>query len=189
MEVLEIQTFQLSKLKISALAINASAAWIALGVRENGQLIVWEWRSQSQILNQQCLSHDVHCVAYSSDGSSMATGGADGNVRLWHASSHLCFSCVSAHDAQTTVSGLVFSSKSHTVISCGRDGTVRAIDVRRGRVFRTLRPDFPTQFTCVAVDVSGEVVAAGGVDPYDIYCWSVQTGTLLEVISGHTAPL
>ena len=51
--------------------------------------------------------------------------------------------------------------------------------------FRKLKPDFPTQFTALAVDTAGEIVCAGGIDPYDIYLWNIQTGNLLDVISSH----
>ena len=54
----------------------------------------------------------------------------------------------------------------------------------RYRNFRTLtspegRP--PCQYSCLAVDASGEVVVAGTLDSYEIYVWSMQTGRLLEV--------
>ena len=41
----------------------------------------------------------------------------------------------------------------------------------------------------MAVDVSGDLVAAGASDIYDVFLWSVQTGHLLEVISGHEGPV
>ena len=54
----------------------------------------------------------------------------------------------------------------------------------RYRNFRTFtspegRP--PCQYSCLAVDASGEVVVAGTLDSYEIYVWSMQTGRLLEV--------
>ena len=45
------------------------------------------------------------------------------------------------------------------------------------------------QFSCLAVDPSGEIVTAGGLDVFDIYVWSLQTGRLLEVLTGHEAPI
>ena len=39
----------------------------------------------------------------------------------------------------------------------------------------------PVQFSCVALDPSGEVVCAGSHDTYEVFVWSVQTGRLLEV--------
>jgi periodic tryptophan protein 2 len=55
--------------------------------------------------------------------------------------------------------------------------------------FRTFQPDVRCQLVCLEVDDNGEVVFAGAFDPYDVYSWSVQTGHLLQVISGHQGPL
>lgn len=41
----------------------------------------------------------------------------------------------------------------------------------------------------MAVDPSGEVVAAGSRDSFDIHIWSVQTGQLLDQLSGHEGPI
>ena len=37
------------------------------------------------------------------------------------------------------------------------------------------------QFACVALDSSGEFIAAGGHDVFEIYLWSIKIGRLLEV--------
>ncbi|KAI6859806.1 Periodic tryptophan protein, partial [Hortaea werneckii] len=44
-------------------------------------------------------------------------------------------------------------------------------------------------FSSLAVDPSGEVVAAGSLDDFDIHIWSVQTGQLLDELSGHEGPV
>lgn len=51
----------------------------------------------------------------------------------------------------------------------------------RYRNFRTFTSPRPTQFSCVAVDLSGELVSAGAQDSFEIFIWSMQTGRLLEV--------
>lgn len=56
---------------------------------------------------------------------------------------------------------------------------------RRYRNFRTFTSPRPTQFSCVAVDSSGEIVSAGAQDSFEIFIWSMQTGRLLEVRGGH----
>lgn len=52
----------------------------------------------------------------------------------------------------------------------------------RYRNFRTLTSPRPVQFICVALDRSGDFVAAGGQDVFEIYLWSMKVGRLLEVI-------
>jgi periodic tryptophan protein 2 len=53
--------------------------------------------------------------------------------------------------------------------------------LRRYRNFRTFASPRPAQFSCLAVDDSGEVVCAGSLDTFEIFLWSMQTGRLLEV--------
>jgi periodic tryptophan protein 2 len=36
---------------------------------------------------------------------------------------------------------------------------------------------------------SGDIIAAGSLEPYDVYIWSLRTGQLLEIFSSHTAPV
>lgn len=39
------------------------------------------------------------------------------------------------------------------------------------------------------MDSSGEFVAAGGQDIFEVYLWSVKTGRLLEILAGHEGPV
>lgn len=59
----------------------------------------------------------------------------------------------------------------------------------RYRNFRTFTTPTPVQLVSVSVDTSGEFVAAGGQDVFEIFLWSVKTGRLLEVLSGHEGPV
>ena len=51
----------------------------------------------------------------------------------------------------------------------------------RYRNFRTFASPRPAQFSCLALESSGEIVAAGSVNSFEIFVWSMQTGRLLEV--------
>ena len=44
-------------------------------------------------------------------------------------------------------------------------------------------------FSCFAVDPSGDVIAAGSTESFDIYIFSVQTGQCVDVIGGHEGPV
>lgn len=68
-------------------------------------------------------------------------------------------------------------------------GTVRACDLVRYRNFRTFTTPDPVSFASLAVDAAGEVVAAGAADSFDIYVWAMQTGNLLDILSGHEGPV
>jgi periodic tryptophan protein 2 len=120
---------------------------------------------------------------YYQDGSVIATGSLNGKVKLWDTKSFFCFSIFSEHLAAVT--GLKFSSRPNTLMSSSLDGTVRCYDTAKYKTFRVLKPDMPTQLTSLAIDQNGEIVFSAGKDPYDIYCWNIQTGNLIDVITGH----
>ena len=75
----------------------------------------------------------------------------------------------------------VFTSNGKVVISSSLDGTVRAFDMTRYRNFKTLTTPRPVQLSCVSVDSSGDLIAAGGKDVFEVYLWSLTTGRLVEV--------
>lgn len=46
------------------------------------------------------------------------------------------------------------------------------------------------QFSCVAIDsLSGDFIAAGAQNTYEVFIFSLTTGKLLEKLTGHTAPV
>nr|XP_053626485.1 LOW QUALITY PROTEIN: periodic tryptophan protein 2 homolog [Cherax quadricarinatus] len=109
-------------------------------------------------------------------------------VKLWSTQSSFSFVTFSEHTGAVT--GLTFTQSGRAILSSSHDGTVRAFDLIRYRNFRHVTSPRPTtQFSCVSVDSSGELVTAGGQDSHDIYLWSLQSGRLLEVLSGHEGPV
>ncbi len=72
--------FSISDQNISAVSFNSTGDWIALGCGGMGQLLVWEWQSESYILKQQGHFNNMSCVAYSPDGHHVVTGGDDSKV-------------------------------------------------------------------------------------------------------------
>ena len=48
-----IHTLSISAADVSACAINGSGEWIAFGAAALGQLLVWEWQSETYVLKQQ----------------------------------------------------------------------------------------------------------------------------------------
>lgn len=53
--------------------------------------------------------------------------------------------------------------------------------------------DLPTgsvQFSCLALDSGGELLVAGGQGScFSVFVWSVQTGKLVDELTGHEAPV
>ncbi|KAG5646726.1 hypothetical protein DXG03_002408 [Asterophora parasitica] len=182
-----IHTLSISQEKISSVAINPSGEWLAFGAKKLGQLLVWEWQSESYVLKQQGHFYDMNTLAYAPDGQTIATGGDDGKVKVWSTHTGFCFVTFTEHSAP--ISSVAFAKQGSVLFSASLDGTVRAYDLIRYRNFRTFTSPSPVQFSSLAVDPSGEVVAAGSTDSFEVFLWSVQTGKLLDVLSGHEGPV
>ncbi|KAM3968341.1 periodic tryptophan protein 2 homolog [Aphomia sociella] len=182
-----IHTLSISEHRISSIAISPSGDWIAFGCPNIGQLLVWEWQSEQYVMKQQGHTLDMTCLAYSPDGLYIVTGGYDGKVKLWNTSTGFCF--VTFNEHKSSVTSIVFSANKKFFLSSSLDGTVRCYDLTRYRNFRTLTSPSLVQFSCVALDCSSELCAAGGQDVFDIFLWSVKFGKLLDVLGGHEAPV
>ena len=182
-----IHTLSISTHKISTVSVNSSGEWLAFGSERLGQLLVWEWQSETYVLKQQGHSHGMNSVSYSPNGSMVVTGGEDSKVKVWHTSTGFCFITFIEHTA--AVRAVQFMHKGNAVVSASLDGTVRAFDLVRYRNFRVLTTPAPTQFISVTLDPSDEVVCAGTQDSFEIFVWSMKTGRLLDVLSGHEGPI
>eukprot|EP00922_Rhytidocystis_sp_ex-Travisia-forbesii_P064443 GHVS01095763.1.p1 GENE.GHVS01095763.1~~GHVS01095763.1.p1 ORF type:complete len:1115 (+),score=197.80 GHVS01095763.1:42-3347(+) len=209
--------------EIAQVDINGDGSWIAIGTRDTGTLLVWEWQSETYILRQQGHHFGVQCLAFSPAGSAavlsigshvdkeapaavghssscsvglsrsglVATGGVDGKVKLWDTHTGFCFITFTQHTAACM--DVVFTPQANAVLTASLDGSVRAFDLLRYRNFRTFAAvdGCAVQFVCVAVDGAGELVTAGAqaAEDYHVYVWSIQTGRLVERLSGHTGPV
>ena len=138
-------------------------------------------------MKQQGHDSVMNSISYSADGNFVVSGGHDGKLKIWNVISGFCTVTFSEHTS--AISALKFSSNKKFFVSASLDGTVRAYDMTRYRNFRTFTAPRLVQFSCVALDHSGELVAAGAQDDFDIYLWSIKFGRLLEVLSGHESPV
>ncbi|MBN3304997.1 PWP2 protein, partial [Amia calva] len=182
-----IHSLSISDQRIASISINGTGDWIAFGCAGLGQLLVWEWQSESYVLKQQGHFNNMVALTYSPDGQYIGTGGDDAKVKVWNTNTGFCFVTFTEHTSGITA--VTFTSSGFVIMSASRDGTVRAFDLHRYRNFRTFTSPRPTQFSCLAVDSSGEIVSAGSQDSFEVFVWSVQTGRLLEILAGHEGPI
>jgi len=115
------------------------------------------------------------------------TGGTSGKIKLWQTRTGFCYATFTQHTA--SINAIQYIASSNAIVSASSDGTVRAYDLFRYRNFRTMTTPSPCRLISLAVDSGGEVVAAGSFDPPEIYLWSLRTGKLVDVLSGHEAPV
>ena len=78
----------------------------------------------------------VHALAFSPDGSRLASGSGDRRVRLWDARSGALISALDGHT--DTVYALAYSPDGNRLVTAGRDLTLRAWDTHSGALLRTV---------------------------------------------------
>ncbi|KAK6590948.1 WD repeat [Cryptosporidium xiaoi] len=133
----------------------------------------------------------------------IATGGIDGKLKLWDISTGYNF--VTFSDHTSPISKVTFNPQGNVVLSASLDGTIRAYDIMRYRNFRTFtinnipekgnwninggnnKTSNIEQFTCLAMDRTGDIVVAGTQGEYKIYVWCFRTGKILDILHGHTS--
>ncbi|CCX09741.1 Similar to Periodic tryptophan protein 2 homolog; acc. no. Q9C270 [Pyronema omphalodes CBS 100304] len=181
-----IHTLSISQNGIDFVTINKTGEWLAFGASKLGQLLVWEWQSESYVIKQQGHYDAMNALTYSPDGNRIVTAADDGRIKVWDATSGFCIVTFTEHTAGVTA---VQFSVRNLLFTASLDGSVRAWDLIRYRNFKTFTAPSRLQFSSLAVDSSGEIVCAGSLDSFDIHIWNVQTGQLLETLSGHDGPI
>ncbi|KAL1970757.1 hypothetical protein VTN77DRAFT_2591 [Rasamsonia byssochlamydoides] len=182
-----IHMLSVSQSNIDFVTINKSGEWLAFGSSKHGQLLVWEWQSESYILKQQGHLDSMNSLVYSPDGQRIITTADDGKVKVWDVTSGFCVVTFTEHSSGVTA--CQFAKRGNVLFTSSLDGSVRAWDLVRYRNFRTFTAPTRLSWSSLAVDPSGEVVCAGSLDSFDIHVWSVQTGQLLDRLSGHEGPV
>ncbi|KAF3912824.1 Xenin [Arthrobotrys entomopaga] len=182
-----IHTLSISQKEIDFVTINKSGDWLAFAASKLGQLLVWEWQSESYILKQQGHFDSINALIYTPDGQRVITTADDGKVKIWDITSGFCVATFTEHTSGVTA--CAFAKRGNVLFTASLDGSIRAWDLLRYRNFRTFTAPSRLQFTSLAIDPSGEVVCAGSLDSFDVHLWSVQTGQLLDSLAGHEGPV
>ncbi|KAK4501315.1 hypothetical protein PRZ48_007123 [Zasmidium cellare] len=183
----EIHKLSISASHVDTVSINQTGEWLAFGSSALGQLLVWEWQSESYILKQQGHFDSMNTLTYSPSGDRVITCADDGKIKVWDTTSGFCIVTFTEHTSGVTA--CEFAKRGNVLFTASLDGSVRAFDLIRYRCFRTFTAPKRLSFSSIAVDPSGEVVAAGSLDDFDVHIWSVQTGQLLDQLSGHEGPV
>ncbi len=128
-------------------------------------------------------ARSVQCkaVTWSPDQSLIATGHADGSIRLWEIATGHEIRRLVGHES--LVWSVAYSPDGQSLASGSRDKTVRIWDVTTGREQRMIEGHQDTVWS-VAYSPDGQSLASGS-DDNTIRLWDVATGREHRKIEGH----
>merc|ERR1711964_802817 len=96
------------------------------------------WEVASGSLRETLSGHTapIKSVAYSRDGTTLASASDDGSIKLWHAETGLELRTLSGHS--DIVFSVTYSPDGTTLASASDDGTIRLWDAESGLELQTL---------------------------------------------------
>ncbi len=136
-----------------------------------------------------CGQGNVNALAFSPDGSTLATGGGtsncidgqwvySGSIKLWSVSSGACQQTITE---SYEVMSVAYSADGQMLVSGDDDGHIKIWDISNGACLQTVSEDYSVYSVAFAPD--GLTVASSNGS--NISLWKVSNGACLQTFTGH----
>jgi RNA polymerase sigma factor (sigma-70 family) len=116
---------------------------------------IWDLKQDRLLRTIEVKTLDLYCLAFSPDGTSIATGGAAGDVQIWDVATGESFSTLKLGD--DSVWALVFAPDGRTVASSAQARGIRLWDLELGEA--TLFADTATAASAPCFSADGRLMA------------------------------
>ncbi|MCP4702320.1 MAG: hypothetical protein GY862_36490 [Gammaproteobacteria bacterium] len=152
---------------------------------DDGHIRRWRFEDTAwQQRNDWDAQSIIYALTLSLDGALLASGDAQGEIRLWSVESGEAVRTLRGHtDMIGEVGGLAFSPDGRWLASGSHDKTARLWDVETGESLRELH-GHQAQVTGVAFSPDGKRLATGSLDKH-ILIWDSATGRPVQLLRGH----
>nr|WSZ99206.1 trypsin-like peptidase domain-containing protein [Streptomyces sp. NBC_00857] len=158
---------------------------LVTGGFQSSSVHLWDTRTRRRLGTLDAVTKMVSSVAFSPDGSTLATAGGRGKLRLWDVRNRRLTATVAGHT--DSAQSVAFTPDGKTLASSGRDAAVRLWDVRTHRLLATLNGHIGIVWSAV-VSPDGRTLATIG-DDRTVRLWDLRTHRQLALLTGHTGVL
>jgi WD40 repeat protein len=124
----------------------------------------------------------VNAVVFSPKGDLLASGGADGTIKIWNVAYGEQLRTLVGHTQN--VSSVAFSADGRVIASGSYDYSAKLWDAATGRELHTLN-GHTLAVESIALSPTGNILATGSLDN-QIKLWDVASGKELRTLTGHT---
>ena len=133
-------------------------------------------------------STEVIAVAWSPDGTTLASGGIDYAARLWNREGEPLSVLRANTQERNDINGLAWSPDGLSLAAAGQAASVRIWNVESENEQYALHTIYGAWTRGVAYSPSGDILATTGSDK-GLTLWDSSTGNRLVMLRGHEAPV